>query len=95
MSVNLQMAKDHLRVRHDDENNLILAYMDAAEAWLQRYCGDNYDEYAPELEQAQLLLIGHWYVNREAVAVGNATIPHEVPLAVEALALPFRLPTIA
>ncbi|HMO74085.1 MAG TPA: head-tail connector protein [Sphingopyxis sp.] len=89
------MAKDQIRVRHNDEDALIMGYVVASLAWLERYCGENYDAYAPELEQAQLLLIAHWYINREAVAVGNATIPHEVPLAVEALAGPFRLPTIA
>jgi len=54
-----------------------------------------YDPYNPvpeELVQAQLLLIGHWYQNREAVAEGTF---NELPLAVEALAGPFRLPTIA
>jgi len=37
-----------------------------------------------------LLLIGHWYVNREAV--GDAA--NEIPFAVEALAGPFRTPTL-
>ncbi|EAO9771929.1 phage gp6-like head-tail connector protein, partial [Salmonella enterica subsp. enterica serovar Florida] len=36
-----------------------------------------------------LLLIGHWYANRESVAVGqNAT---DVPFAVEALLQPYRI----
>lgn len=44
-----------------------------------------------ELVQAQLLLIAHWYQNREAVAEGTF---NEIPLAVEALAGPFRTPTV-
>jgi uncharacterized phiE125 gp8 family phage protein len=44
-----------------------------------------------ELVQAQLLLIAHWYQHREAVAEGTF---NEVPLAVEALAGPFRTPTV-
>lgn len=54
--------------------------------------GDAYSPLPEELTQAQLLLIAHWYTNREAVAEGTF---NEVPLAVEALAGPFRLPTIA
>lgn len=35
------------------------------------------------LRQAMLLLVGHWYTNREAVVIG--TITAELPLAVESL----------
>lgn len=86
MSVALTLAKQHLRVHHNDEDDLIVTYIDAALAWLQRFCGDNYDAYAPELEQAQLLLVGYFYENR---GIGD-----EVPPAVKALAGPFRLPTV-
>lgn len=41
------------------------------------------------LRRAMLLLIGHWYRNREAVAAGGA--PTEFPLAVEALINPHRM----
>lgn len=41
-----------------------------------------------DLMSAQLLLIGHWYVNREAVNVGNIT--SELPIAVDALVQPYR-----
>lgn len=44
-----------------------------------------------ELEQAQLLLVGHFYQNREAVSTDRLA---QVPLAVEALCGPFRLPTL-
>lgn len=40
------------------------------------------------LKQAILLLVGHWYANREAVNVGNITT--ELPMAVEALVAPYR-----
>lgn len=51
-----------------------------------------YNPVPEELVAAQLLLIGHWYAHREAAVVGNAV--NEVPFAVEALAGPFRLPTL-
>lgn len=92
MSVSLTLAKAHLRVEHNDEDDLIQHYIDAAMAWVVRYTGDNYDVYIIELEQAQLLLIGHWYETREAVNIGGSVA--EIPFAVEALAGPYRLPTI-
>lgn len=47
-----------------------------------------YDEAPAPIRQAMLLLIGHWYDNRQATIVGtNAT---EVPLAVGALLSPYR-----
>lgn len=36
-----------------------------------------------DFDQAQLMLVAHWYLNREAVTSGNAA--SEVPLAVEAI----------
>lgn len=40
------------------------------------------------IKQAMLLLIGHWYENREAVNIGN--IPTEIPMAMNALIAPYR-----
>lgn len=40
------------------------------------------------LQHAILLLVAHWFANREAVNVGN--IVNQFPLAVEALIAPFR-----
>ncbi|WP_341989763.1 head-tail connector protein [Azorhizobium sp. AG788] len=51
-----------------------------------------YEDYAADaapVRQAMLLLIGHWYNNREAVNVGN--IVTTFPMAVEALLSPFRV----
>jgi uncharacterized phiE125 gp8 family phage protein len=41
-----------------------------------------------DLVSAELLLIGHWFENREAVNVGNIT--SELPFAVEAICRPHR-----
>jgi uncharacterized phiE125 gp8 family phage protein len=44
------------------------------------------------IKQALQLLIGHWYINREAVvATGARNTLSEVPLAVMALLAPYRL----
>jgi uncharacterized phiE125 gp8 family phage protein len=47
------------------------------------------DEVPKSLKQAMLLLIGHWYENREAVNIGNIT--SELPKGVDALLTPHRL----
>lgn len=54
---------------------------------------DVYNPLPEELTQAQLLLIAHWHQNREAVVLGSTT--KELEFAIEALAGPFRLPTLA
>lgn len=47
-----------------------------------------YETTPADLISAQLLMVGHWFANREAVNVGNITT--EVPFAVEALCRPYR-----
>jgi len=46
--------------------------------------GDAASDVPEKVRQAMLLLISHWYENREAVALTGA-IPKEIPLSVEAL----------
>ncbi|MFP5432845.1 MAG: head-tail connector protein [Alphaproteobacteria bacterium] len=40
------------------------------------------------MKAAILLLVGHWYANREAVVTG--TIATQLPMAVDALLAPLR-----
>lgn len=165
MAVDLALAKQHLRVEHDDEDSLITAYLNAAIDWVESHTGklltrrevtqtepgfvsyfrlyygpapatvsvayadsDNLAatvddalladtrlyppvgdawpsaarntpvtltytagfETAPDaLNAAVLLLVGHYYKNREAVTL-STTNPEELPLAVEALCRPYR-----
>lgn len=54
--------------------------------------GDAGADVPQPIRQAILLLVGHWYENREAVAVHSfATFPKEIPLAVDALLWPYRV----
>jgi uncharacterized phiE125 gp8 family phage protein len=46
--------------------------------------GDASTDVPEKYRQAMLLLIGHWYENREAIAMTGA-VPKEVPFGVEAL----------
>ncbi|QDD91933.1 head-tail connector protein [Pseudomonas oryzihabitans] len=91
--IELSRVKLHLRVDHSDEDSLIQGYLAAALAHVEQHCDRTLVEANPtgpeqmlltkDVEQAILLLVGHWYANREAVVVGNA--PSAVPLAVDRL----------
>lgn len=96
--------KLHLRVDGDDEDLLIKAYADAATGYVEKYCdGALVSSLTPPVEgecppreilfkpaiwSAMLLLIGHWYSNREAVNVGNIT--SKIPLGVDDILFLFR-----
>lgn len=80
----IELIRKHLRVDVQEEDDLIGLYAEAALAWALWYC-DNpalqaVDDFPASFKAALLLLIGHSYANREAVAVG--TIATEMPLGV-------------
>ena len=89
----LAEVKTHLRVGSDNsEDALITTYITAAREYIEGYQNRVYlsSDEAVEAETmtgiekaACLLLIGHWYENRQAVVLG--TPPSEVPFAVKAL----------
>lgn len=82
----LALAKQHLEYDDSDRDDLIQGYIEAADAWVRRHC-EITDVDLPALRQAQLLLVGHWFANRESVAVGVSIA--SVPLAVESLCAPY------
>lgn len=98
----LSLVKQQLRVFHDDEDVLIQGYTDAAlsafETWTNRTLIDpahalpdppgNALALSKSIQQGALLLIGHWYANRETVAVGVSAI--QLPMATNALWNPHR-----
>lgn len=67
-------------------------YATAEEIPKDEETGDPTDEHALVLDDdittAMLLLIGHWFENREAVVIGST--PSELPMAVQALISPYR-----
>ena len=89
----LAEVKTHLRVGSDtSEDSLITTYITAAREYVEGYQNRVFlsSDEAVEAETmtgiekaACLLLIGHWYENRQAVVLG--TPPSEVPFAVKAL----------
>ncbi|OLY75598.1 hypothetical protein AU074_22715 [Pseudomonas sp. ATCC PTA-122608] len=91
--IDLARVKLHLKVDGDEEDTLITGYFEAAKFHVAMHCDRELVEdepsepeqmgFTPDVEQAVLLLVGHWYANREAVVIG--TISSAVPLAVDRL----------
>ena len=91
--IELARIKLHLRLDGDEDDALVLGYVDAAKSHVTMHCDRELVDGAPvepdqmgltpDVEQAILLLVGHWYANREAVVIG--TISSAVPLAFDRL----------
>lgn len=87
--VDLARVKLHLRVDGDQEDTLITGYIEGAKSHIAMHCDRELVENSPvepdqmgitaDVEQAILLLVGHWYENREDAATGGT------PTAVERL----------
>ena len=77
MSVDLEVAKAHLNTIDEDDDQ-VERLIDAAQNYLERQLGfkvaDKFpNDVPPALDQAVLMLVGHWYENREASLVGTTT----------------------
>ncbi|MCF5044292.1 phage gp6-like head-tail connector protein [Pseudomonas sp. PA-7-1E] len=100
--IDLPIVKAHLRVDHDDEDALIEGYRDAAlsafETWTNRTLVDpegtlpdpvgNALLMTKAIKQGALMLIGHWYSDKESVVIGGVAV--ELPMATSALWKPHR-----
>ncbi len=92
----LDKLKLQARIDTDEEDELLKGYVEAALAHVEQHCDrtlvvpEHGVELAPEqmaltpdVWQAVVLLVAHWYANREAVVIG--TISSSVPLGFERL----------
>ena len=100
--VPLEIVKAHLRVRHDLEDGYIETLVDAAAQAFNDQTNRTLiaaDKSLPDpvgnalhptkaIQQGILLLVGHWYVNRESVVIG--TIATALPKATDSLWQPYR-----
>lgn len=102
--IDLDTVKSHLRVDGEEEDGLIQGYTDAAlstfEQWTNRKLiaeGEALPDPAGNalvmtkaIGQGALMLIAHWYANREAVILTGSSSFTDMPLATRALWTPHR-----
>lgn len=93
--MDLTLVRAQLRLDGEDtgQDALIQSYIDAAKAHVEQHCDRKIVDGTPEgpgqmaltkdVEQAILLLVGHWFSNREGVVVGGVSA--QVQLGVERL----------
>lgn len=100
--LDIELVKKHLVSVPGDDDDLIEAYMEASiatfETWTNRkLVATEADLPEPlgscivlnkSIEVGAMLLVGHWYANREAVAIG--TIATAIPMSTQSLWRPYR-----
>ena len=66
MILTTEEVKVHLRIQHDEEDDLIDGFIAQAEAVAEDYCRVQFPEPAPEpVRLAVLLMVSHFYENRD------------------------------
>lgn len=99
--VTLEQVKEHLRVNHYDEDDLITQKISAAQNHLERLLGFKIEEeypptandpavstIPPSLVECVCQLAAHWYENRETVVLGGS--PQVLPVSVADVVTEFR-----
>lgn len=79
----LEKLKMYLRIDHDDEDDLLESLYKRAEIGVKNKVGKidlEENDAKEQFEQACALLVQHWYDNRQAFRIGNASyeIPHSL-----------------
>lgn len=87
MAVSLAEAKAQLRVSFDADDAYITSLIEAAEDYVEAVGVAPATPVQPAVRQAVLMLVSHWYSNRDAAGEKPS---HAVEFGVDALITPFR-----
>lgn len=100
--ITLEQVKYQCRIEHNDEDELLNGYILSAYDYVQNHTGRNlYNDNIPDddkngiiitpsINHACLMLVAHWYANRETVA-NNMVNVAEMPFSVVHLLQPYRI----
>ena len=90
MILTTEEVKAHLRIQHDEEDDLIDGFIAQAEAVAEDYCRVQFPEPAPEpVRLAVLLMVSHYYENRDNP---DRQVYMTMRIAFENLLYPYRDP---
>jgi uncharacterized phage protein (predicted DNA packaging) len=86
-AVTLDDVKAHIRITHSSEDSYLQSLLDAAENYVASIGVVEDSPPQPAIGHAILLLIGHWYANREAATEAP---PKAIAFGVDTLLAPYR-----
>ena len=87
-TVDIALLKSHVRADDFSDDDQYLAHLlDAAELYVTTATNRSTDHLPATLQQAVLLIAGHWYNQREAVSGVQMA---EVPYTLQAIIKPYR-----
>lgn len=90
MILTIEEVKAHLRIQHDEEDELIEGFIAQAQAVAEDYCRVQFEDTAPEpVRLAVLLMVSHYYENRDNP---DRQVYMTMRIAYENLLYPYRDP---
>ena len=90
MILTIEEVKAHLRIQHDEEDELIEGFIAQAQAVAEDYCRVQFEGTAPEpVRLAVLLMVSHYYENRDNP---DRQVYMTMRIAFENLLYPYRDP---
>jgi uncharacterized phage protein (predicted DNA packaging) len=87
----LSLIKQYLRVRHNDQDDLITDMIGRAQGWVSRYVGEEPDPRPTEMDTAAILLVQFYFYPDDKYDLDEWT---DVPRAVVAQLRAYRTPTL-